>query len=77
MFMCGSNKEILFRRIGKADDVQSNSTDSTEVSGTGEKVENRREKLFIIDMLKGGGDNQKSPTKEVIVLDIVTIKRYK
>ena len=65
MFMCGSNKEILFRRIGKADDVQSNSTDSTEVSGTGEKVENRREKLFIIDMLKGGGDNQKSPTKEV------------
>ena len=44
----------------------SNSTDSTEVSGAGLEVENRREKLFIIDMMKGGGDDQKSDDQKVM-----------
>ena len=59
------NNEILCkhrfcsRRSSKVDETQSNFTDSTEVSGAGAVVENRREKLFIIDMLKGGDADDK------------------
>ena len=55
-----------WRRSSHVDDTQSASTDSTEVSGTGEKVENRREKLFIIDMMKGGGDDSKPSDQKVM-----------
>lgn len=57
------------RRTSKVEETQSNSTDSTEVSGAGLEVENRREKLFIIDMLKGG-DADNKPEK-VTVDDLV------
>ena len=58
--------EIFYsRRTSKVEETQSNSTDSTEVSGAGLEVENRREKLFIIDMLKGG-DADNKPEKVTV-----------
>ena len=61
-----TNLSSQWRRSSHVDDTQSASTDSTEVSGPGEKVENRREKLFIIDMMKGGGDDQKPDDQKVM-----------
>ena len=64
---CGSLYHfICSRRASKVEETQSNSTDSTEVSGAGLEVENRREKLFIIDMLKGG-DADNKPEKVTVI----------
>ena len=82
--MCGTplrpehSIEIFYsRRTSKVEETQSNSTDSTEVSGAGLEVENRREKLFIIDMLKGGDADNKpekvtvAPLKRLISLLVI------
>ena len=67
---CGSLYHfICSRRTSKVEETQSNSTDSTEVSGAGLEGENRREKLFIIDMLKGGDADNKPEKVTGAVVD--------